>query len=188
MSRFRIESDSFGPIKVPAQRLWAGQTQRSLQFFAISNERMPAEIIAALVLLKSAAAKVNLALGLLSEAKAHAIIAAAQELLAGQHAQEFPLSLWQTGSGTQSNMNVNEVLANRASEILGGERGEKRLVHPNDGMITTISLPAFSGRLATCSADQTAAPDEMPTSRPSSLAMRRAMSNASSFLTRTTSS
>ena len=132
MSRFRIESDSFGPIKVPTQRLWAAQTQRSLQFFAISNELMPAEIIAALVLLKSAAAKVNLALGLLPEAKAQAIIAAAQELLAGQHALEFPLSLWQTGSGTQSNMNVNEVLANRASELLGGKRGQQRLVHPND--------------------------------------------------------
>ena len=132
MSSFRIESDSFGPIQVSADRLWAAQTQRSLQFFAISSERMPQEIIAALVLLKSAAARVNLELGLLPQAKANAIITAAQEVLAGQHPQEFPLSLWQTGSGTQSNMNVNEVLANRASELLGGQRGQQRLVHPND--------------------------------------------------------
>jgi len=128
----RQEFDTFGRIDVPADRLWGAQTQRSLQNFAISTERQPAELIHALVLVKRAAAKVNHELGLLSAEKAQAIAAAADEVLAGQHASEFPLVVWQTGSGTQTNMNVNEVLANRASELLGGERGEKRLVHPND--------------------------------------------------------
>ncbi|MCK9201907.1 MAG: class II fumarate hydratase [Gallionella sp.] len=128
----RTERDSFGPIEVPADRLWGAQTQRSLQYFHISTERMPDEVVLALAEVKRAAALVNRELGLLSEAKAAAIVQAADEVLAGLHAQEFPLSVWQTGSGTQSNMNMNEVLANRASELLGGVRGEKRLVHPND--------------------------------------------------------
>ncbi|MBX9873062.1 MAG: class II fumarate hydratase [Burkholderiaceae bacterium] len=128
----RTERDTFGPIEVPADRLWGAQTQRSLQFFAISTERMPPEIVLALAQVKRACARVNQALGLLPGAKAEAIMAAADEVLAGQHSAEFPLSVWQTGSGTQSNMNLNEVLANRASELLGGPRGSARLVHPND--------------------------------------------------------
>ncbi|MBW7925667.1 MAG: class II fumarate hydratase [Burkholderiaceae bacterium] len=128
----RIERDTFGPIEVPADRLWGAQTQRSLQFFAISSERMPDELISALAQVKRAAAVVNRDLGRLDAGKADAIVRAADEVLDGLHAQEFPLAVWQTGSGTQSNMNVNEVLANRASELLGGERGTKRLVHPND--------------------------------------------------------
>ncbi len=132
MNATRMEQDSFGAIEVPEDRLWGAQTQRSLEHFAISTERMPQEIILALATLKSASARVNRALGLLQEDKAQAIVTAAEEVLSGRHEQEFPLSVWQTGSGTQSNMNMNEVLANRASELLGGERGPNRLVHPND--------------------------------------------------------
>ncbi|WBY01631.1 class II fumarate hydratase [Ramlibacter tataouinensis] len=128
----RTERDTFGPIEVPADRLWGAQTQRSLQNFAISGERQPREIIRALVQVKRACAIVNRELGLLDERKAAAIVAAADEVLAGGHEAEFPLVVWQTGSGTQTNMNVNEVLANRASELLGGPRGDGRLVHPND--------------------------------------------------------
>ncbi|KAF1022203.1 MAG: Fumarate hydratase class II [Paracidovorax wautersii] len=128
----RIEKDTFGPIEVPADKLWGAQTQRSLQNFDISGERQPQEIIRALALVKRASAKVNHGLGLQDEKKTNAIIAAADEVLAGQHDGEFPLVVWQTGSGTQTNMNVNEVLANRASELLGGERGEGRVAHPND--------------------------------------------------------
>jgi len=132
MSDMRIERDSFGDIEVPAQHWWGAQTARSLHFFAISTERMPPELIRALVQVKLCAARVNAALGRLDTAKAEAIAAAAQEVLDGRWADEFPLSVWQTGSGTQSNMNVNEVLANRASAILGGPVGQGRLVHPND--------------------------------------------------------
>jgi len=128
----RIEHDTFGPIEVPADHLWGAQTQRSLEHFRISGERMPRELILALALVKRACAAVNRELGVLDAKKAEAIMAAADEVLAGKHAEEFPLVVWQTGSGTQTNMNVNEVLANRASELMGGERGEKRLVHPND--------------------------------------------------------
>ena len=128
----RIERDSFGPIEVPADRLWGAQTQRSLQNFDISGERQAPELIRALALVKRASAVVNQALGLQDAAKTEAIVKAADEVIAGRHADEFPLVVWQTGSGTQTNMNVNEVLANRASELLGGVRGEGRLVHPND--------------------------------------------------------
>ena len=128
----RSERDTFGPIDVPADKLWGAQTQRSLQNFDISGEQQPREIIRALAQVKRASAVVNHGLGLLDEKKTKAIVAAADEVIAGQHADEFPLVVWQTGSGTQTNMNVNEVLANRASELLGGERGEARLVHPND--------------------------------------------------------
>ncbi len=128
----RIERDSFGPIEVAADRLWGAQTQRSLEHFHISTERMPPELIAALALVKRAAAKVNLDLGLLDAPKAAAIKLAADEVLAGKHTAEFPLAVWQTGSGTQSNMNMNEVLANRGSELMGGARGAARLLHPND--------------------------------------------------------
>ena len=128
----RTEHDSFGAIEVPSGRLWGAQTQRSLDHFRISSERMPAELIHALALVKRACAGVNRDLGLLTKDKAEAIIAAAGEVLDGRHESEFPLAVWQTGSGTQSNMNMNEVLANRASELLGGERGPNRRVHPND--------------------------------------------------------
>jgi fumarate hydratase class II len=128
----RIERDTFGPIEVPAERLYGAQTQRSREHFHISSERMPPELITALAEVKRAAAKVNRDLALLPPDRADALIAAADEVIGGRHPEEFPLSVWQTGSGTQSNMNMNEVLANRASELLGGERGEKRLVHPND--------------------------------------------------------
>ncbi|MCK9283183.1 MAG: class II fumarate hydratase [Rhodocyclaceae bacterium] len=132
MSEIRQERDTMGSIEVPADRLWGAQTQRSLEHFRISTERMPRALILALAATKRACATVNHDLGLLPADKAGAIVAAANEVLAGQHDDEFPLSVWQTGSGTQSNMNINEVLANRASELLGGERGEHRLVHPND--------------------------------------------------------
>jgi fumarate hydratase, class II len=141
----RVESDTFGPIEVPADRLWGAQTQRSFANFRISGERQPLALIRALVLVKKACALVNQDLKVLDEKKARAIVAAADEVLAGRHDEEFPLVVWQTGSGTQTNMNVNEVLANRASEILGGERGEKRLVHPNDdvnkGQSTNDAFP-----------------------------------------------
>ncbi len=132
MSGVRTEKDSFGPIEVPAERLWGAQTERSRRFFRISSERMPLAVVHALALVKRSAARVNASLGLLEAKKADAIVRAADEVLAGRHDEEFPLVVWQTGSGTQSNMNVNEVIANRASEILGGERGPKRLLHPND--------------------------------------------------------
>ena len=128
----RIEKDTFGPIEVPAERLWGAQTQRSLTNFRISSEKMPAALIKALAQVKRAAAQVNLDLRVLDPKKGKAIIEAADEVIAGKHEGEFPLAVWQTGSGTQTNMNMNEVLANRASEILGGRRGEERLVHPND--------------------------------------------------------
>jgi len=132
MSGTRIEKDSFGDIEVPAARLWGAQTERSRRFFRISGERMPLPVIRSLALVKKAAAAVNAELGLLEGSKAQAIERAAQEVIDGRHDEEFPLVVWQTGSGTQSNMNVNEVLANRASELLGGARGQGRLVHPND--------------------------------------------------------
>ena len=128
----RLERDTFGLIEVPAHRLWGAQTQRSLQNFDISGERQAPELIRALARVKRASAVVNQALCLQDAAKTAAIVAAADEVIAGQHADEFPLVVWQTGSGTQTNMNLNEVLANRASELLGGARGEGRLVHPND--------------------------------------------------------
>ena len=132
MTMHRREKDSMGAIDVPADKLWGAQTQRSLEHFRISTEKMPVSLIQALALTKRAAAKVNQDLGLLDADKATAIINAADEVLAGKHPDEFPLAIWQTGSGTQSNMNMNEVLANRASELLGGVRGMERKVHPND--------------------------------------------------------
>ena len=128
----RTEHDTFGPIEVPAERLWGAQTQRSLEHFRISTERFPENFIRALAQVKRAAASVNAELGLLGSDKAGAIIKAADEVIDGRHPDEFPLAVWQTGSGTQTNMNANEVLANRASELLGGARGTQRLVHPND--------------------------------------------------------
>ena len=128
----RVERDSLGEVAVPQARLWGAQTQRSLVNFAISSERMPLEVIYALAELKAACAQVNAELGRLAGDKAKAIVRAAGEVREGRHDDEFPLSVWQTGSGTQSHMNVNEVLANRASELLGGGRGAGRMVHPND--------------------------------------------------------
>ncbi len=128
----RTEQDSMGAVEVPADRLWGAQTQRSFENFRISTEKMPLSLIHALALVKKAAARVNVDLGTLDPALGDAIALAADEVLAGRHDDEFPLSVWQTGSGTQTNMNVNEVLANRASELLGGTRGAGRSVHPND--------------------------------------------------------
>jgi len=127
----RIERDTMGSVEVPGDKLWGAQTQRSLRHFHFPGEQMPIEVVHAQVLVKKAAATVNVALGLLDPKKGQAIVKAADEALAGKLDAHFPLVVWQTGSGTQTNMNVNEVLANRASEILGGERGEERLVHPN---------------------------------------------------------
>ena len=132
MTDTRMERDSFGEIAVSNTSLWGAQTQRSLHHFDISTERMPHELLMALALVKRSAAVVNRELGLLDAKRAEAIVAAADEVLAGLHDAQFPLSVWQTGSGTQSNMNMNEVLANRASVLMGGETGEACLVHPND--------------------------------------------------------
>jgi fumarate hydratase class II len=130
--KMRVESDSMGEIAVPADRYWGAQTQRSLQNFRIGGERMPAPLIRALGIEKRAAAAVNMELGALDRKLGEAIIQAADEIIAGKMDDEFPLVVWQTGSGTQTNMNANEVIANRASEILGAERGRKEPVHPND--------------------------------------------------------
>lgn len=132
MTSYRSEKDSMGAIEVPADKLWGAQTQRSLEHFRISSEKMPVALIHALAVTKKAAAQVNMDLGLLPAERGQAIIQAADEVLSGKHPDEFPLVIWQTGSGTQSNMNMNEVLANRASELLGGVRGMERKVHPND--------------------------------------------------------
>ena len=128
----RTETDSMGKIEVPADRYWGAQTQRSLENFRIGTERMPAPLIRALAIQKKAAALANMALGEIETRVGEAIVAAADEVIAGALDDNFPLVVWQTGSGTQTNMNMNEVLANRASEILGGAVGAKDPVHPND--------------------------------------------------------
>ncbi|WBU28673.1 class II fumarate hydratase [Rhodopseudomonas palustris] len=128
----RSETDSFGPIDVAADRYWGAQTERSRQNFRIGTERMPIGIIRALAIVKLAAAETNKELGLLDNRRAGAIVRAAREVIDGTHDDHFPLVVWQTGSGTQTNMNLNEVIANRANELLGGERGSKKPVHPND--------------------------------------------------------
>src|ERR1700716_3007040 len=128
----RVESDSMGPIEVPAEHYWGAQTQRSLVHFAIGDDRMPKAVYHAYGYVKKAAALVNEAARRLDGNLAAAIVAAADEVIAGELNSEFPLYVWQTGSGTQSNMNVNEVIANRASQLLGGELGSKHPVHPND--------------------------------------------------------
>jgi fumarate hydratase, class II len=132
MTKTRTEADSFGPIEVAADRYWGAQTERSRQNFRIGDERMPLPIISALALIKKAAAEVNRELGDLDRKRTRAIAAAADEVIAGKLDDHFPLVVWQTGSGTQTNMNVNEVIANRANELLGGARGAKSPVHPND--------------------------------------------------------
>ncbi|MGY8962495.1 MAG: class II fumarate hydratase [Rhodospirillales bacterium] len=131
-SRTRTETDSIGVIQVPSDHLWGAQTQRSLENFPIGTERMPLEIVRAFGLQKQAAAIANKGLGVLPAEIAAAIIQASSEVASGNHDNEFPLVVWQTGSGTQTNMNANEVIANRANEILGGKRGDKKPVHPND--------------------------------------------------------
>ncbi|AUN30147.1 class II fumarate hydratase [Niveispirillum cyanobacteriorum] len=128
----RIETDSFGPIEVPADRYWGAQTQRSLQNFKIGGERMPPALIRGLGIVKKAAAKANVTLGQLDPALADAIMRAADEVIDGTLIDHFPLVVWQTGSGTQTNMNANEVISNRAIEMLGGEMGSKKPIHPND--------------------------------------------------------
>ncbi len=128
----RTETDSMGAIEVPANQYWGAQTQRSLEHFAIAHDVVPLTVIKALAQLKKAAAIVNNGLGLLPEEKTKLITAAADEVIAGQHDGEFPLRVWQTGSGTQSNMNTNEVISNRANEMAGQPRGGKKPVHPND--------------------------------------------------------
>ena len=128
----RTESDSMGQIEVPANHYWGAQTERSLHHFAIGDDKMPTELIRAFALLKKAAAMVNHDLGKLSEEKMGLIVHAADEVIAGKHKGEFPLRVWQTGSGTQTNMNVNEVISNRAIELAGGEMGSKKPIHPND--------------------------------------------------------
>jgi len=128
----RSEADSFGPIDVPADRYWGAQTERSRQNFRIGHDRMPMPIIRALAIVKLAAAETNRELGLLDQRRAGAIVRAAREVIDGKLDDHFPLVVWQTGSGTQTNMNLNEVIANRANELLGGELGAKKPVHPND--------------------------------------------------------
>jgi fumarate hydratase class II len=128
----RVETDSFGPIEVPADRYWGAQTERSRQNFRIGRDRMPIEIIHALGVVKLAAAQANRELGLIDQRRANAIMRAAREVIAGKLDDHFPLVVWQTGSGTQTNMNLNEVIANRANELLGGELGAKAPLHPND--------------------------------------------------------
>ncbi|KAL1926130.1 hypothetical protein VTP01DRAFT_6167 [Rhizomucor pusillus] len=134
MTEYRIERDSFGELQVPADKYWGAQTQRSLQNFKIggSNERMPPDLIRAFGILKKAAAKANMGYGILDARLGEAIIKAADEVIAGKLFDHFPLVVWQTGSGTQTHMNVNEVLSNRAIELLGGKLGSKDPVHPND--------------------------------------------------------
>jgi fumarate hydratase class II len=128
----RIETDTFGPIEVPADRYWGAQTERSRRNFRIGDELMPLPVIVALALIKRVAAEVNAELGLLDAARKDAIVTAADEIIAGKLAGNFPLVVWQTGSGTQSNMNVNEVIANRGNELMGSTRGANKPLHPND--------------------------------------------------------
>jgi len=130
--RTRRETDSLGEVEVPADRYWGAQTQRSLHHFSIGDDRMPKAVIRGMAILKKAAALTNQDLGKLPAEEAKLIVQAADEIIDGRHDDEFPLYVWQTGSGTQTNMNVNEVISNRAIELAGGERGSKAPIHPND--------------------------------------------------------
>jgi len=132
MTKTRTETDTFGPIEVDATRYWGAQAQRSLGNFKIGWEKQPASVVRALGIVKRAAAETNMALGRLDKKLGETIVAAAQEVIDGKLDDHFPLVVWQTGSGTQSNMNANEVISNRAIEMLGGEMGSKKPVHPND--------------------------------------------------------
>jgi fumarate hydratase, class II len=158
MAKSRTETDTFGPIAVAADRYWGAQTQRSLQNFRIGEERMPLPLIRALALVKRASAEVNQALGILDRGRARAIVTAAQEVIDGKLDDHFPLVVWQTGSGTQTNMNLNEVIANRANELLGGKRGEKSPVHPNDHVnMSQSSNDAFPTAMHIAAASEIAA-------------------------------
>src|SRR5438132_9535847 len=128
----RRETDSLGEVEVPADRYWGAQTQRSLHHFSIGDDRMPKAVIRGMAILKKAAALTNQDLGKLPAEEVKLIVQAADEIIEGKHDDEFPLYVWQTGSGTQTNMNVNEVISNRAIELAGGERGSKKPIHPND--------------------------------------------------------
>src|SRR5438046_7736882 len=128
----RTETDSMGAVEVPADRYWGAQTQRSLHHFSIGDDRMPVEVVRAFGVLKKACALVNAESGRLPKDKADLIVAAAEEVIDGKLDDHFPLYVWQTGSGTQSNMNANEVIANRAIELAGGVLGSKDPIHPND--------------------------------------------------------
>src|SRR6266508_1191712 len=128
----RRETDSLGEVEVPADRYWGAQTQRSLHHFSIGHDRMPSAVIRGMAILKKAAALVNQDLGKLPAEEAKLIAQAADEIIDGQHSGEFPLYVWQTGSGTQTNMNLNEVISNRTIELTGGARGSKTPIHPND--------------------------------------------------------
>src|SRR5512142_119751 len=132
MTKTRTETDTFGPIDVDASRYWGAQAERSRNNFKIGWERQPAPVVRALGIIKRASAETNMDLGRLDPKIGKAIVAAAQEVLEGRLDDHFPLVVWQTGSGTQSNMNANEVISNRAIEMLGGEMGSKKPVHPND--------------------------------------------------------
>jgi fumarate hydratase, class II len=158
MADMRIETDTMGPIEVPADRYWGAQTERSRQNFHIGAETMPVPVIHALALIKRAAAEVNCDLRLLDERRRDAIVAAADEIAAGKRDSDFPLVVWQTGSGTQTNMNVNEVIANRGNEILGGERGAHQPLHPNDHVnMSQSSNDSFPTALRVAAAVETTA-------------------------------
>ena len=151
----RIESDRMGKIEVPANHYWGAQTERSLHHFAIGEDRMPPELIRAFALLKKAAALVNHDLGKLPKDKMELIVCAADEVIAGKHKDEFPLRIWQTGSGTQTNMNVNEVISNRAISISGGTMGSKKPIHPNDDVnMSQSSNDTFPAAMHIAAADQ----------------------------------
>src|SRR6267378_992671 len=132
MTATRIEQDSLGPVNVPADKLWGAQTQRSLEHFSIGDDLMPREMIPAYAIVKKAAALVNHKAGRLGDVQKDLIVRVCDEILAGQHQDQFPLHVWMTGSGTQFNMNVNEVIANRCSQLAGQPLGSKKPVHPND--------------------------------------------------------
>jgi fumarate hydratase class II len=157
MTATRIETDTFGPIEVPADRYWGAQTQRSLQNFKIGWEKQPAPIIRALGIIKRAAAETNMALGKLDPKLGDAIVAAATEVMEGRLNDHFPLVVWQTGSGTQSNMNANEVVSNRAIEMLGGVLGSKTPVHPNDHVnMSQSSNDTYPTAMHVAAAEETA--------------------------------
>ena len=154
-TRTRIESDSMGQIEVPANVYWGAQTQRSLLHFNIGRDTMPPELIRAFGVLKKACALVNQDLGKLPADKAKLIVQAADEVIAGKLNDQFPLRIWQTGSGTQTNMNVNEVISNRAIEIAGGEKGSKKPVHPNDHVnMSQSSNDTFPAAMHIAAADR----------------------------------
>src|SRR5499433_1017366 len=155
VTRTRIESDSMGKIEVPANVYWGAQTQRSLLYFNIGRDTMPPELIKAFGILKKACALVNQDLGKLSAAKAKLIVQAADEVISGKLNDQFPLRIWQTGSGTQTNMNVNEVISNRAIEIAGGKVGSKKPIHPNDHVnMSQSSNDTFPAAMHIAAADR----------------------------------